>query len=114
MCLSKTLGVPSRRWGIGWKVFRVRRGKLHFDVMCSVGEPSFWISRAVKKSIHHEQAPGFYTSGFHIFLHRKDAMDWLKLTCGSTEVVRPVLYFGARILGEQEHAKVVVADYMII
>lgn len=112
MCLStvtERIAKPSRKVVKAWKVFmRLLDGTLEFVHQCDEAERGRWI-----KARHHllNDGPQGYISGFHAYSTRSAPR-----AAGRpySDCVLPVKLRYVRTIGEQDGAKVLVADEMLI
>jgi hypothetical protein len=93
----------------GWKVFnKGPMGALEFEYNSL--RDTWTVPRGKwLKAVRHKM--GVYTTGFHVFTQRKDAVNWSYLF---RQAIVKVKIKGVRIEGRQRHGKVLVADYMLV
>ena len=119
MCLARLKDFKVSK-NYGWKVFFEADGKLYGEIFSTDKERKInrWLdsddylgvegSKRIMCSISYE----IYSSGWHIFLRKKDAKRWAKASHklpGRDLVIRKVLFKEVVAKGEQIHCRVVVA-----
>lgn len=127
MCLQRITNRKPKSKGVGWKVFKVRRGGslapeiwnqrgliMSSTSKCWLTEKTFRPSYIDSELIHpYGEAP--YPLGFHIWLTLEGAKDWLELSLSKPNLcIRKVRYRKAHTRGIQCSSPVIVAKEIFI
>lgn len=120
MCLETITETGLNKSGYGWKVFMIRNGKLYSDNFFT--ENPKRLNRWLKaKRVEIKVSGNKYSSGFHIFTKREDALLWQRGIHDDEgdSVIKQVEYRKAHTTGTQDgcfllDGDTIVADEMLI